>query len=97
MDGYRVDLDHLDEVTARIASLRGFVEDSLDGLDSRITAVHQSWTGEAAVRHAEAHREWRTAAGEVRDGIDSMRAAATAAHASYSGALAANLKLLGRG
>ena len=95
-DGYRVDLEHLDAVTSSIAGLRGFVDDSLVGLDTRIAAVHQSWTGEAAERHVAAHQEWRVGADEVREGIDTMRAAAAAAHGHYSDAVAANLKLMGQ-
>ncbi|WP_051193189.1 WXG100 family type VII secretion target [Nocardia jiangxiensis] len=78
--GYSVDLDHLDAVTARIAGLHSFITDSLSGLDSRIAATHQDWTGAAAEKHAEAHREWMKAATEARDGIEAMRAAAETAH-----------------
>ncbi|QIS18745.1 WXG100 family type VII secretion target [Nocardia terpenica] len=96
-DAYQVDLEHLDTVTARIAGLQGFVQDTLAGLDVRIAAAHQNWTGEAATRHAEAHREWMAAASEVHEGIEAMRAAATAAHTAYSDVLATNLGILGRG
>ncbi|PPJ31764.1 WXG100 family type VII secretion target [Nocardia nova] len=95
-DGYRVDLDHLDAVTAAIAGLQGFVADSLAGLDARVAAAHQSWTGSGADKHRAAHQEWMKAAEEVHDGIEKMRAAAAAAHGHYSNAVAANLKLLGR-
>jgi WXG100 family type VII secretion target len=93
---YRVDLEHLDQFTARIAGLYGFVQDSLSGLDQRVTAAHQQWSGAAADRHADAHREWMTAAGEAQDGIYAMRKAAAAAHDSYTAVIAANRKLLGR-
>jgi WXG100 family type VII secretion target len=92
---YRVDLEHLDQVTAKVAGLRGFVQDSLSGLDQRITAAHQQWSGAAADKHAAAHRAWMTAAGEVHDGIDAMHKAATAAHTAYTGVLDTNLKILG--
>ncbi|WP_157777358.1 WXG100 family type VII secretion target [Nocardia terpenica] len=96
-DAYRVDLEQLDTVTARIAGLRGFVQDTLAGLDARIAAAHQNWTGETADRHAQAHREWMKAAGEVRDGIEAVRAAAAAAHTAYTDVLTTNLGILGRG
>jgi WXG100 family type VII secretion target len=92
---YRVDLEHLDTVTARIAGLRGFVADSLSGLDQRISAAHQQWTGAAADKHAAAHREWMRAATEVKEGINAMRAAAQTAHAAYTDGLAAVHKTLG--
>ncbi|MFC6011116.1 WXG100 family type VII secretion target [Nocardia lasii] len=93
---FQVDLEHLDIVTARIAGLVGFVEDSLAGLDARIAAAHQTWTGEAAVAHAATHKEWMTAAGEVREGVEEMRAAAAAAHGHYNEAVATNLQILRR-
>ncbi|WP_067664715.1 WXG100 family type VII secretion target [Nocardia miyunensis] len=93
--GYSVDLDHLDTVTARIAGLHGFITESLTGLASRIAATHQDWTGAAADKHAEAHREWMKAAGEARDGIEAMHAAAQAAHTAYTDAIAANRRTLG--
>ncbi|MGY0500864.1 WXG100 family type VII secretion target [Nocardia sp. FBN12] len=93
---FKVDLEHLDTVTARIAGLVGFVEDSLAGLDARIAATHQNWTGKAATAHAAAHTEWMTAATEVREGVEEMRAAAVAAHSHYNDAVAANLHMLKR-
>ncbi|MBU3066152.1 WXG100 family type VII secretion target [Nocardia sp. NEAU-G5] len=92
---YRVDLEHLDAVTSKVAGLHGFVHDSLTGLDQRITTAHQQWTGATADKHATAHREWMTAAGEVRDGIEALRAAAKTAHESYSDTVTANHRVLG--
>ncbi|MQY20446.1 WXG100 family type VII secretion target [Nocardia macrotermitis] len=93
--GYRVDLEHLDEVTTRISGLQGFITESLTGLDSRIAAAHQEWTGAAADKHAEAHREWMKAAGEARDGIQAMHTAAQTAHTAYGDVITANRKVLG--
>ncbi len=94
--GYAVDLDHLDTVTSAIGGLHGFIGDSLAGLEQRIAAAHQCWTGDGADTHRLAHQQWMTAAGEVHDGIEAMRTAAAAAHGHYSDAVAANLRLLGR-
>ncbi|WP_216894697.1 WXG100 family type VII secretion target [Nocardia alni] len=94
-DGYRVDLEHLDQVTTHIANLRGFVADSLTGLDQRISAAHQQWSGAAAEKHLAAHREWMNAAQRIKDGIETMHTAAKTAHAAYTDGLAANRKTLG--
>ncbi|RMI34228.1 WXG100 family type VII secretion target [Nocardia stercoris] len=94
-DGYRVDLDHLDDVTARIAGLHGFITDTLTALDARIAAAHQTWEGAAADKHAAAHKEWADSAQTAAEGIAAMRDAAKAAHAAYTDALAANRKTLG--
>ncbi|MFQ6397074.1 WXG100 family type VII secretion target [Nocardia sp. KC 131] len=96
MTEFRVDLDHLDNVTARIAGLSGFLEESLSGVDQRMAAMHLTWSGAAADQHAEAHREWATGAADARDGIELMRKAAVAAHGAYSDGIAANLRMLGQ-
>lgn len=97
MTKYRVDLDHLDEVTTRVATLKGFLADSLREIDERVSLVQSTWNGAAADKQAEAHRDWVTAAREVEEGIDKMRAAAVAAHTAYTDVGATNLKMLGRG
>ncbi|MFE7799430.1 WXG100 family type VII secretion target [Nocardia sp. NPDC057440] len=94
--GFRVDLDHLDQVTTRIAALQGFVQDSLTGVDQRVTAMHLTWSGTAADRHAEAHHEWAQGAADVHDGIETMRNAAATAHGAYTEGIAANLRMLGQ-
>jgi WXG100 family type VII secretion target len=91
---FEVDLDHLDAVTARIAGLVGFTEDTFTGVEQRVTALHRTWTGAAAATHAEAHRDWAEGAADVRDGIAAMRAAAAAAHAAYSEAITTNMRML---
>ncbi len=94
-DGYRVDLEHLDQVTIKVANLRGFVEDSVGWLDARVTAMHHQWHGAVADEHAAAHREWMRGAQKIKDGIEAMRTAAKGAHDAYGEALAANRKTLG--
>ncbi|MFD6161976.1 WXG100 family type VII secretion target [Nocardia sp. NPDC060256] len=95
-DQYRVDLAHLDTVTAKVAALNAFVADALTELDTRIATMQSSWTGAAADAHATAHAEWVAAAALMTDGLEKMRAAAAAAHASYENGTAANLAMLGR-
>ncbi|MEU2092498.1 WXG100 family type VII secretion target [Nocardia beijingensis] len=96
MTEYRVDLAHLEAVTARMEGLYGFVADSLDEIEQRIAAVQGNWSGEAADAHAAAHKEWTDAAVKIRDGLAKMRAAAAAARKEYEAAVAANLTTLGR-
>ncbi len=94
-DGYRVELEQLDQTTSKVAGLQGFMEDSLSGLEARITAMHQQWTGAAADRHHAAYQEWAKAAHEVSDGIAAMRQAAATAHTAYTDGLAAINKTFG--
>ncbi|MFE3546004.1 WXG100 family type VII secretion target [Nocardia sp. NPDC059177] len=91
-----VNLAELEQIVIRVSSFVGFLTDSLDGIQQRITTVQQNWSGAAADAQAEAYREWHSGATDVADGIEIMRQAAQAVHNRYSDALAANLGMLGR-
>lgn len=93
---FKVDLDHLDDVTTRMRGFAEFVEENLDELERRIADLHLTWSGPASARHAEAHREWDAGARDVREGFSAMEAAAKKAHESYSDAVSTNLRMLGR-
>ncbi|MFD4428680.1 WXG100 family type VII secretion target [Nocardia sp. NPDC058497] len=93
---FRVDLVELEQIVSRVTGFVGFLADSLDGLQQRIGAVQQNWSGAAADAQAEAFRGWHAGATDVADGIDTMRQAAQDAHDRYTAALAANLAMLGR-
>ncbi|GAB0102578.1 pore-forming CpnT exporter EsxE [Nocardia sp. JMUB6875] len=95
-EGYKVDLNHLDDVTARIRAFKTFFEDSLATLDNKAKALSASWSSEAAAAYEAAHTEWLTGANEVREGIASLESAAKIAHGNYSGAVATNLRMLGQ-
>ncbi|MBW0269982.1 hypothetical protein ATM97_02310 [Nocardia sp. MH4] len=62
---FRADLAELEQMVARVSGFVGFLNDSLDGLQQRIAAVQQNWTGAAADAQAEAFRDWATGATDV--------------------------------
>ncbi|RBO79615.1 WXG100 family type VII secretion target [Nocardia puris] len=93
---FTVNLAELDEITQKIRAFDGFITDSLAGLEQRIAAMHQNWTGEAATKHAQAHREWMQGATEVREGIATVCDIARQAHENYTETLTSNLRMLGR-
>ncbi|MFC4127243.1 WXG100 family type VII secretion target [Nocardia rhizosphaerae] len=93
---FRVDLEELEQIVTRVAGFIGFLNDSLDGLQQRMSAVQQNWTGAAADAQAAAFREWHTGATDVADGIEIMRQVVQDAHDRYNAAIAANLAMLGR-
>ncbi|QIS08826.1 WXG100 family type VII secretion target [Nocardia arthritidis] len=95
--GYRVDLDHLDQVTTKIGGLLGFLDECLAGIVSRVAALHQEWRGAAATKHAQAHKDWAAGAAEVREGVEAMRAAAANAHTQYTEVAQLNLRMFGGG
>lgn len=93
---FRVDLDELEQMVARVSGFVGFLNDSLDGLQQRISTVQQNWNGAAADAQAEAFRDWHIGATDVSEGIATMRQAVQDAHDRYNAAIAANLAMLGR-
>ncbi|MFE7717809.1 WXG100 family type VII secretion target [Nocardia rhizosphaerihabitans] len=93
---FRVDLAELEQIVTRVTGFVGFLNGSLDGLQQRLNAVQQNWTGAAADAHAEAFRDWHTGATDVAEGIDAMRQAVQDAHDRYTTAIATNLAMLGR-
>lgn len=84
-DGFSVDLEHLDAVTARMRGLKGYVADQLAALDSAANAAMLNWSGEAATVYQVAHREWADGATDIQDGLAAMESAAQIAHSNYSG------------
>ncbi|WP_194838696.1 WXG100 family type VII secretion target [Nocardia sp. XZ_19_369] len=92
---FQVDLDHLDEIVARLAGLAGFVAERLDEVDDKVaTLAGSGWEGVAAQAYAQAHREWATGAREFADGVREMSDAARKAHSAYGRAIEINLRML---
>ncbi|WP_405177645.1 WXG100 family type VII secretion target [Nocardia sp. NBC_01377] len=66
---FQVDLEHLDEIVARLAGLAGFISEYLDEIDSRVGGLtNTGWESVAAQAYAELHREWVTGAREFTEG-----------------------------
>ncbi|MEV6361437.1 WXG100 family type VII secretion target [Nocardia asteroides] len=94
---FRVDLAELEQIVARVSGFIGFLEDSLDGLHSRIAQIQQSWSGQSADAQAEVFREWNLGASDVSEGIQLIRNAAQDARDRYTSATQSTLAILGRG
>ncbi|MFI5719828.1 WXG100 family type VII secretion target [Nocardia sp. NPDC051750] len=94
-EAFQVDLDQLDNLTARAANFIGFLNDSLTGLEQRMAALQHTWTGDAALAQANAFRQWSTGATDVREGVDTMRQAALDAHTRYTTAIQTVQRILG--
>jgi WXG100 family type VII secretion target len=94
---FHVDLEHLDNVAARLKGLVGFLTDHLDEVDRSVAGLHQSsWSGVAARAHVEAAAKWSTEAREFSDGAAVIQEAARLAHEAYTGAVDANTKMFRR-
>ncbi|WP_067840047.1 WXG100 family type VII secretion target [Nocardia lijiangensis] len=96
-ESFRVDLNELDDITARLAGFVGFLTESLTGIQQRTSALQSSWTGPSATAANDAFTQWLTGARDVAEGIEAMRAAAIAARDRYNAAVTTNLEMLGRG
>lgn len=77
----------------RMAAFQRYAEDTIAEIDSRVTRLHASWTGEAAAAHAEAHRHWARGEAMMREALAQLKQATTTAHGNYTGAMSANLAM----
>ena len=93
---FQVDLDQLDNLTARAGNFTGFLNDSLTSLQQRMDGLQHTWTGDAARAQADAYRQWATGATDVSEGVDAMRQAALDAHTRYTTAIDTVQRILGR-
>ncbi|MGY5207580.1 WXG100 family type VII secretion target [Nocardia gipuzkoensis] len=92
---FSVDLDHLDEIVARLSGLSGFISERLDGIDDKVAGLTGTgWESAAAQAYAQAHREWAAGARDFVDGIRDITDAARKAHERYSHAINLNYKML---
>jgi WXG100 family type VII secretion target len=92
---YGVDLEHLDNVVAKLTGLTGFLTDTFDEINRRVTTLHiTSWEGVAAQAYTEAHSQWLTGAREFTQGVTDATDAARAAHGHYTQAVEINGTML---
>ncbi|MFF2084117.1 WXG100 family type VII secretion target [Nocardia sp. NPDC058176] len=95
-ESFSVDLDDLDEVTARIRGYQDYLTDALAELQQRIGDLNSSWEGLAAAAFAEAHRDWGTAVSDIGTALTDLEKAARSAHDSYSDAADTNTRMFQR-
>lgn len=95
---FSVDLEHLDQIVARLSGLAGFIADHLDEIDDKVATVQGSaWESVAAQAYADAHRQWANGAREFAEGIRDMSDAARKAHERYTRAIELNHRMLSGG
>ncbi|MFD3508763.1 WXG100 family type VII secretion target [Nocardia sp. NPDC058666] len=92
---FSLDLDHLEDIVAKVAGLASFVAEHLDEIDDRVaTLVGTGWESVAADAYQVAHQQWATGAREFAEGIREMSASAKSAHTQYSAAIDTNRRML---
>lgn len=92
-DAFQVDPDALADAVERMSEFQRYAESMLSEIDSLVSNLHATWTGEGATAHAEAHRHWAHGEALMREALAQLRAAAHTAHGNYTGAMAKNLSM----
>ena len=75
----------------RVAAFQGYAEDMIAEIDSRVTLLHESWTGDAATAHAQAHQHWVRGEAMMREALAQLEKVGSIAHTNYTRAMSTNL------
>lgn len=92
-DAFRVDPEALADAVERMAQFQRYAESMISEIDSLVSNLHTTWTGEGARAHAEAHQHWARGEAIMREALAQLRATAHTAHGNYTGAIAKNLSM----
>lgn len=90
---FSVDPQALADAVQRMADFGRYTENMLAEIDTLVSNLHVTWTGQGAAAHAEAHRHWARGEAMMREALAQLRAAGTTAHANYTGVMEKNLGL----
>lgn len=90
-EAFHVDPETLVDAVDRMAEFQRYVEGMLTEIDSLVTNLHATWSGEAAAAHIEAHRRWACGEAMMREALGQLRAAGSTAHANFGDTMAKNL------
>ena len=85
-EAFRVDPQALADAVRRMTAFQRYADDMITEIDSRVTRLHTTWTGEAAAAHAQAHRHWVRGEAMMREALAQLKKAALTAHGNYTGA-----------
>jgi WXG100 family type VII secretion target len=89
-EAFRVDPQALADTVQRMVEFQRHAESMLAEIDSLVTNLHATWTGQGATAHSEAHRHWARGEAMMREALAQLRAAGATAHRNYTGAMSTN-------
>jgi WXG100 family type VII secretion target len=92
-DAFSVDPDALADALQLMAEFAQHTECVVAEIDSLVRHLHETWSGEAATAHAQAHRHWSHGEATLREALEQLRTAGATAHHNYTGAIAANMAI----
>jgi WXG100 family type VII secretion target len=89
-EAFSVDPDALSHAIQLMDEFVRHTESVVSEIDSLITHLHGTWSGEAATAHAAAHRHWAHGEATMREALKALKTAGNTAHHNYTGVMAAN-------
>jgi WXG100 family type VII secretion target len=92
-EAFRVDPQALADAVQRMTEFQRYAEHTLTEIDSLVTNLHATWTGQGAAAHAEAHRHWARGEAMMSEALAQLRAAGETAHRNYTCAMSTNLAM----
>ena len=72
-EAFSVDPEALADATQRMGEFMRHTESVVAEIDSLVTHLHQTWSGEAAAAHAEAHRHWSQGEATMREALQQLQ------------------------
>lgn len=92
-EAFRVGPEALAEAVHQVAEFRRYVESMLTEIESLVTNLQATWSGQGAAAHAEAHRHWARGGAMMRLGLAQLQAAGATAQHNYTDARSTNLAM----
>jgi WXG100 family type VII secretion target len=92
-EAFSVDPDALADALQMMGEFVRHTESVVAEIDSLVTHLHGTWSGEAATAHAEAHRHWSQGEAMMREALEQLKSAGTTAHHNYTGAMSTNMTM----
>jgi WXG100 family type VII secretion target len=89
-DPFSVDPEALADALQLMSEFARHAESVVAEIDSLATQLHETWTGQAASAHAEAHRHWSHGEAMMREALTQLNTAGSAAHHNYTHAMQTN-------
>jgi WXG100 family type VII secretion target len=92
-DAFSVDPDALADALQLMGEFVRHTESVVAEINSIVSHLHATWSGQTATAHAEAHRHWSHGEATMREALEQLKTAGTTAHHNYTGAMAANMAM----
>lgn len=89
-EAFSVDPESLADAVAEMADFQRTAESLLAEIESTVSNLHITWSGEAAAAHAEAHRSWKNGAALMQEALNRLHTAGDTAHGNYTGVMTTN-------